>query len=435
MQTASKKVIRGWAMYDWANSVYNLVITTTFFPIYFTAVTKKQFGSELVPFLGRKFVNSSLYDYSLAVAYLFIALLYPVLTSIADTRGNKKAFMKFFCYLGAGGCAMLYFFNGSNLWLGILCFMMAAMGYVGSLVFYNAFLPEIAAPADRDRVSAKGFSYGYIGSVILQIIGFVLVLALTRDPFLAPRITFLLVGVWWAAFAQITFAVLPETRSSAPIRSKIIMEGFSEMKKVYQEIKKLPILKKFLRGFFFYSMGVQTVMLAATLFGSKLLQLEDTKLIITVVIIQLVAIPGAIWMSRLSEKYGNLRVLIGMVLFWIIICFAAYSTALYKEKGGNPEMGFYGLAIAVGLVMGGIQSLSRSTYSKLMPETKDTASYFSYYDFTEKLAIVIGMFSFGLIEEITGSMKNSVLSLILFFVVGLIWLFDAYRRSRHLVDG
>ncbi len=434
MQTASKKVIRGWAMYDWANSVYNLVITTTFFPIYFTAVTKKQYGGEIVPFLGRKFINSSLYDYSLAVAYLFIALLYPVLTSIADTRGNKKAFMQFFCYMGAAGCSLLYFFNGANLWFGILCFMMAAMGYVGSLVFYNAFLPEIAAPEDRDRVSAKGFSYGYIGSVILQIIGFILVLTITSNPFLAPRITFLLVGIWWAAFAQITFSVLPESRSTGSISPRVIAEGFSEMKKVYQEIKKLPVLKKFLRGFFFYSMGVQTVMLAATLFGSKLLQLEDTKLIVTIVIIQLVAIPGAVWMSRLSEKFGNLRVLIGIVLFWILICLAAYYTARFKEMGGNPEIGFYLLAIAVGLVMGGIQSLSRSTYSKLMPETKDTASYFSYYDFTEKVAIVIGMFSFGLIEEITGSMKNSVLSLIIFFVIGLGWLVDA-RKKQLTVDG
>jgi len=424
MQTASKKVIRGWAMYDWANSVYNLVITTTFFPIYFIAVTREQFGGDTVTFLGLKFVNTSLYDYAIAAAYLFIALLYPVLTSIADTRGNKKAFMKFFCYMGAIGCALLYLFNGSNLWLGIICLMMASMGFVGSVVFYNAFLPEIAAPEDRDRVSAKGFSYGYIGSVILQIIGFILVLLLT-DKMLASRITFLLVGIWWASFAQMTFAVLPETKSTGKIGVNVISESFSAMKVVYQEIKKLPVLKNFLRSFFFYSMGVQTVMLAASIFGAKLLNLPSTKLIITIVLIQLVAIPGAIWMSKLSERFGNLRVLIGIILFWILICLAAYYTAYYKEQGGNPEFGFYGLAIGVGLVMGGIQSLSRSTYSKLMPETKDTASYFSYYDFTEKLAIVIGMFSFGLIEEATGSMKNSVLSLIVFFMLGLIWLIKA----------
>jgi MFS transporter, UMF1 family len=435
MQTASKKVIRGWAMYDWANSVYNLVIGTTFFPIYFLSVTKKQFGGEVIPFLGRKFVNSSLYDYSLAVAYLFIALLYPVLTSIADTRGNKKSFMKFFCYLGSLGCALLYFFDGTNLWFGILCFIMASMGFVGSLVFYNAFLPEIAAPEDRDRVSAKGFSFGYIGSVLLQLIGFALVLLIPGDPFLAPRITFLLVGIWWASFAQITFSVLKETKSTRKITTGIISESFGEMKKVYQEVRKMPVLKNYLRGFFFYSMGVQTVMAAATLFGSKLLQLADTKLIITIVLIQLVAIPGAIWISRLSEKFGNLRVLSGIIIFWIFICVAAYYIANYKSEGGNPEIGFYGLAIAVGLVMGGIQSLSRSTYSKMMPDTRDTASYFSYYDFTEKLAIVIGILSFGLIEELTGSMKNSVLSLIVFFVIGLVWLLRAQFLKQRLMVG
>jgi len=432
MQTAPKRVINGWAMYDWANSVYNLVITTTFFPIYFTGVTKKYFGSDHIPFLGRTFVNSSLYDYTLAAAYLLVALSYPILTSIADTRGNKKDFMRVFCYLGALGCSLIYFFNGANLWLGVLAFMMASMGYVGSLVFYNAYLPEIAAPEDRDRVSAKGYSYGYIGSVLMQIIGFVLVILLKDDPgFLGPRITFFLVGIWWIGFAQITFSRLPKTTPAATKQVNIFTDGFKEVKKVYNEVKRMPVLKRFLRGFFFYSMGVQTVMLAATLFGSKLLGLDDTKLIITVVLIQLVAIIGAVMMSRLSAKYGNFKVLMGVVIFWILICIAAYFTALYKEQGGNPEYHFYGLAIAVGIVMGGIQSLSRSTYSKLMPETKDTASYFTYYDLTEKIAIVIGIFSFGFIEEKAG-MKNSVLSLIVFFVAGFILLYTALSKEKQL---
>jgi UMF1 family MFS transporter len=433
MQTASKKVINAWAMYDWANSTYNLVITTTFFPIYFTAVTKHAFGSEKVPLLGRTFINSSLYDYTLAAAYFIIALLYPVLTSIADTRGNKKNFMRFFCYMGAIGCSALYFFRGDNIWVGIIAFMMAAAGYVGSLVFYNAFLPEIALPQDQDRISARGFSFGYIGSVIMQIIGFVLVLLLADNPdYLGPRITFLLVGLWWAGFAQITFARVPEIKRNNAANGNVFRNGFQAVKKVYGEVKNMPVLKRYLRGFFFYSMGVQTVMLAATIFGSKLLQLEDTKLIITVVIIQLVAIPGAILMSRLSATFGNIKVLMGVIVFWILICIAAYFTADYKIKGGNPEYFFYGLSIAVGLVMGGIQSLSRSTYSKLMPETKDTASFFSYYDLTEKIAIVIGMFAFGYIEELTGNMQNSVLSLIVFFVIGFLWLFSALKKQQSL---
>jgi MFS transporter, UMF1 family len=431
MQTASKKVINGWAMFDWANSVYNLVITTTFFPIYFTAITKNPDGSDVVSFLGRKFVNSSLYDYTLAAAYLLVAISYPILTSIADTKGNKKNFMKFFSTLGALGCSLLFFFNDvSLLWLGVMAFMMASIGYAGSLVFYNAYLPEIAAPEDRDRVSAKGFSFGYIGSVIMQMIGFALVLMLKSNPLIGPRITFLLVGIWWLGFAQITFARLPRVADTAKKKINVLTDGFKEVKKVFNEVKTLPVLKRFLRGFFFYSMGVQTVMLAATLFGSKLLGLDDTKLIITVVIIQLVAILGAILMSRLSAKFGNLKVLMGVVIFWVFVCLAAYYTAVLKEQGEDPEMYFYVLAMAVGLVMGGIQALSRSTYAKLMPDTKDTASYFSYYDLTEKLAIVIGIFSFGYIEEVTGSMKNSVLILIVFFIIGFIWLLGALHKQR-----
>ena len=463
-------------MYDWANSVYNLVITTTFFPIYFLAVARDEKHSDIVSFLGKKFVNSSLYDYCLAVAYLLIALSYPILTSIADTRGNKKNFMRFFCYMGAVGCMLLFFFKDvSYLGLGIVAFVMAAMGFVGSLVFYNSYLPEIAAPEDQDRVSARGFSFGYTGSVIMQLIGFALVLVMP-DAGMATRITFLLVGLWWMGFAQITFARLPPT--SAPADKKkgnIFRDGFIEVRKVYHEIKGLPVLKRFLRGFFFYSMGVQTVMLAATVFGSKLLQLPDTKLIITVVLIQLVAIPGAIAVSRMSAKFGNIKTLMGIVCMWILICIAAFKTAnmaepleplhakiqsLKSEKNAAEEKNdiaakdaltkeldslenelspqqkpieysFYGLAIAVGLVMGGIQSLSRSTYSKLMPETKDTASYFTYYDLTEKVAIVIGMFSFGYIGELV-SMKYSVLSLIVFFVMGLLFLALALKKQKEI---
>jgi UMF1 family MFS transporter len=478
--TAPKKVINGWAMYDWANSVYNLVITTTFFPIYFLASTEHHFKSTNIPFLGRTFDNSALYSFSLAAAYLIISLFYPILTSIADNRGNKKNFMRFFCYMGAAGCSLLYFFDGSNLGWGIGCFILASMGFVGSLVFYNAYLPEIAAPEDQDAVSAKGFSYGYIGSVILQVIGFGLVLAFHQAP-ISLRLTFLLVGVWWAGFAQITFAVLPKGQGNAARAGTILQAAFSELRKVYREIRKMSVLKRFLRGFFFYSMGVQTIMMAATLFGTRLLHLDQIKLMMTIVLIQLVAIIGATWMSRLSAKYGNLRVLMGVIVIWVLVCLSAYLTAGRAEKlsvfhdriaqleqqkedleGRRAKMtsedfdvqdatiegelsrwkldlsprqepieySFYALALMVGLVMGGIQSLSRSTYSKLMPETKDTASYFSYYDLTEKIAIVIGMGSFGLITQQLG-MKNSVISLTIFFVIGWAWLYGALMAKRR----
>jgi UMF1 family MFS transporter len=429
------RTIRAWCMYDWANSVYNLVITTTFFPIYFSGITRSAYGEGNVPFMGRAFKGSALYDYALAFAYLAIAILLPLLSSIADARGNKKRFMQFFCYLGSLSCIGMFWFEGpmpSVSW-GIACFVGATIGYIGSLVFYNSYLPEIASPDQQDHVSARGFSMGYLGSVLLQVIGFALVMYFSSkgDETSGPRYTFLLVGLWWMGFAQITFLALPNpTSGAAGWNSNFLTSGFVELRKVWSQVKSLSLLKWFLTSFFFYSMGVQTVMLAATLFGAEVLQLPTDKLIITVVLIQLVGIAGAVLISRLSARYGNLSVLLIVVVFWIVICFCAYGVALLKENGYGVEFHFYGLAIAVGLVMGGVQSLSRSTYSKLLPETKDTASFFSFYDVNEKVAIVIGIFSFGYIDEMLG-MKNSVLSLIVFFALGAVGLMTARRFQQR----
>jgi MFS transporter, UMF1 family len=430
MQTASKKVINGWAMYDWANSVYNLVITTTFFPVYYTEMTTGAPFNGRVDFLGRSFVNTALYNYALAFTYLLVAILLPILSSVADYKGNKKSFMKFFCTIGATACAALYFFTPEYYTLGIICMMIAAFGFYSSLVFYNSYLPEIAAEADRDRISAKGFTFGYIGSVLMQMIGFMLVMFWDQIPFLsstghAVRFTFLLVGFWWLGFAQIPFARLPKGNAMKVKEDyNFLTGGFKELRKVFSRIRQMPVLKTFLFAFFFYIMGVQTVMLAAANFGAKVLNLPSSKLIITVVLIQLVAIAGAYLMARLSAMFGNLQVLIGVVIFWILVCIAGYHM--------ETEYHFYGIAIAVGLVMGGIQSLSRSTYSKLMPVTEDTTSFFSFYDVTEKVAIVIGLSSFGLIEELTKDMRQSVLSLIVFFSAGLVLLLVALSKQNKL---
>ena len=391
MQTASNKVINGWAMYDWANSVYNLVITTTFFPAYYAAVTSLVNFPDGIVFLGRRFVNTELKDYVLAVGFLLIALLSPILSSIADYKGNKKNFMRFFCYLGAASCSLLFFFDKSNIILGLMCFMFAGIGFYGSQVFYNSYLPEIAAEEDRDRVSARGYSMGYFGSVVMQLVGFGLVIGMS-DKTMSLKITFLLVGIWWVVFAQITFKALPITPKSERKKKHVLVNGFHELKIVWEQVVHMPILKRFLAAFFFYSMGVQTVMLVAIDFGIKELKLPDQQLIITAVIIQIVAIVGAIGMSKLSARFGNINVLILTVLLWIGVCIAGYFISTVTH--------FYIIASLVGLVMGGIQSLSRSTYSKLMPETKDTASFFSFYDVTEKLAIVIGLFTFGFIVGI-----------------------------------
>lgn len=423
MQTAPKKVLNGWAMYDWANSVYNLVITTTFFPAYYAAVTgveNEQF-KDGVTFLGRRFVNTELKDYVLAFGFLIVALMSPILSSIADYKGNKKNFMRFFCYMGALSCSLMFFFDGNHVTLGLMCFMFAGIGFYGSQVFYNSYLPDIAADADMDRISAKGYTMGYIGSVIMQMIGFALVMLMPKGA-LPLQLTFLLVGIWWVAFAQITFKTLPmSSKAERNDKKNVIANGFAELKKVGHQVQQMPVLKSYLTAFFFYSMGVQTVMLVAIDFGIKELKLANEKLIITAVIIQLVAIVGAIAMSKLSNQIGNLKVLIFTVLLWIGVCIAGYFI--------TTEIHFYIIASLVGLVMGGIQSMSRSTYSKLMPETKDTASFFSFYDVTEKLAIVIGLFTFGVIEGVS-SIRQSILSLVVFFVIGFLFLIITNKRQN-----
>lgn len=427
--TAKKKLHNAWAMYDWGNSAYNLVITSTIFPAYYIAITTDatKVPADKVSFFGMEITNTVLQDYTLSIAYLIIAFISPILSSIADYRGNKKKYMRFFTYVGAIACSGLFLFTKDNIELGIVLFGLAAIGYCGSLVFYNAYLPEIAAEHERDRVSAKGFAYGYVGSVLLQIVCLVFVLSpdtFGMDAGSASRFSFLLVGVWWFAWAQIPLRKLPKGQPlEQHAEYSVLTNGFHELKKVWQQVKQMPVLRTYLGAFFFYSMGVQTVMLAAAAFGAKELNLETSQLITTILIIQLVAIGGAYIMARLSERFGNLNVLIGVVLIWIGICIYAYFI--------QTVMQFYIIATFVGLVMGGIQSLSRSTYSKLMPETKDTASFFSFYDVTEKLAIVIGLFSFGFIEHITGSMRKSVLAVLVFFVIGGIILYLARLTAKR----
>lgn len=441
MQTASKKVVNGWAMYDWANSAYNLVITSTIFPAYFEAIAvdNKAASKTAVTFLGRQFENTALYQYALALAMLIVAAISPLLSSIADYRGNKKKFMNFFLTMGSLACCLLFLFNttggttsspASNMALGIACMIIACIGFWSSLVFYNSFLPEIAAPEDRDRISAKGFAYGYIGSVLLQAICFVFVFFpgilggfenKDEASTIQFRLSFLLVGIWWWGFGQFSLRRLPKPvpAGTGDLKSKALAKGYDELRKVWNQLKKLPSLKRFLFSFFFFNMGVQTVMLVAALYGKSELEIPTTNLIISILLIQLIAIPGAYAISAISGKLGNLKTLIMLVVLWILLCFVGY----LLPKGGIYE--FYALAAGFGFVMGGTQSLSRSTYAKLMPETKDTASFFSFYDVTEKIAAVVGIFSFGFITELTGSQRGSVLALTSIFFVGLLLLFYA----------
>lgn len=413
----NKNKIQGaWAMYDWANSVYSLVITSTIFPVYYNSVTKAIDGSDVVDFFGWKVVNTVLYSYSISFSFLVIALISPLLSGMADASGRKLTFMKIFAYLGSIACVGLFFFDGTNLEFGVLCSVLASIGYAGSIVFYNAYLPEISEEHEYDFLSARGFALGYIGSVLLLVLNLLMIqfpdwFGLPEGS-MAARISFLITGLWWAGFAQIPFFYLPKNPYKKRITNQLLLRGYREIRTVFYEVRRKSVLKRFLAAFFFYSMGVQTVMYLAASFGDKELSLPGDQLILTILIIQFVAIIGSFLFAWVSKQYGNKLSLVIMVLIWTIICGAAYYVYSVTE--------FFMLAVVVGMVMGGIQSLSRSTFSKLIPEeTTNHASYFSFFDVTEKLAIVIGTFTYGAIEQWTGSMRNSALFLGIFFLVGL----------------
>lgn len=437
------KTLNAWAMYDWANSVYNLLITTAIFPIYYRASVKEAFGVAgtnesgqeiiLVDFFGLSVKSSVLYSYAISFSFLMIVILSPILSGIADYGGRKKFFMQFFTYLGSFACLSLYFFEGSNIEFGIMMATVASLGYAGSLVFYNAFLPEIATEDRFDQLSAKGYSLGYIGSVLLLIISLALIQMPETFGFSsagqATKISFLMVGFWWIGFAQIPFARLKDLPSRQKLATEsLLTKGLSELRKVARALSNYPDMRNYLLAFFLYSVGVQTVMLLAPTFAQGELEIETSGLILVVLIIQLIAIGGAYLFAQVSKRKGNRFALLVMVGIWLFICVAAYMV-----RDANQ---FYALAVVVGMVMGGIQSLSRSTFSKLIPEdTLDHASFFSFYDITEKLSIVIGTFSFGLIDQLTGSMRNSALVLMIFFVLGGVILFRTSLQSGQKMQG
>ncbi len=427
----NKKVVNAWCMFDWANSVYSLVITSAIFPTYYSSVTKALDGSDMVNFFGMEVVNSVLYSYALSFSFLVVAAILPLLSGIADYSGKKKFFMGMFTYLGSFSCIGLFFFTGPNIELGIIFSVMASIGYSGSLVFYNSYLPEIVSSDRFDIVSAKGFSFGYIGSVLLLIVNLVMVqmpeMFGLGDGGFAARVSFLTVGLWWMGFAQISFYYLPSNPFNRKVTGEYLTKGYAEIRKVWRSLEGLPDLKKFLTSFFFYNTGVQTVMYLAVLFGTKELALEDSKLILSVLVIQLVAIGGSYLFAKVSEARGNKYSLSTMIVIWVLICVAAYFTV--------NEYQFYGLAFVVGMVMGGIQALSRATYSKLIPDsTIDHASYFSFYDVTYNVSIVVGTFSYGAIEHLTGSMRNSALALGIFFILGFYFLRKVTIMNKQVDD-
>jgi len=431
----TNKLLNAWAFYDWANSAYTLTIASTIFPIFYASLFISNLNT--VNFLGFDIKSTALISFVTAFTFLVIVVISPILSGVADYIGNKKIFLKFFCYLGSIGCIGLYWFSLEHIYISLLFYFFGLIGYWASLVFYNSYLPDIAFPEQQDKISAKGFSIGYIGSVILLLINLAMVMkpewfniegTASESAEKAMRYSFVTVGLWWIIFSQYTFYNLPKGASSEHrVTKDVLLNGFNELKFVWKELTHNIRLKSFLYAFFVYSMAVQTIMLMAVYFGEEEISWinNDKKtfgLIISILIIQVVAIFGAVLTSKASAKYGNIKTLIAINFIWMLVCFYAYFV--------KTPIQFYVIGGVVGFVMGGVQALSRSTYSKFLPKTKDTTSYFSFFDVTEKIGIVIGMILYGIVDQITGSMRNAILFLFIFFLVGIFLLF---RIPKHKI--
>jgi len=429
----NKKTIWAWCMFDWANQSYNMVIISTIFPAYFVGITALH-NKGVVTFFGHQYANTVLSTYVLAFSYLIVVVLLPILTSIADYRGAKKSYLQLFTWMGSLACAGLFLMKeGQPFEFPLICYALASVGYCGGFVFYNSYLPQIASEAKMDSVSAKGFIYGYVGSLVMQLLCFFVVLSpktfgINSDD-LPARISFLMVFVWWMGFSIIPFRLLPKGEPNAGKHNyNVITGGFKELAKVFHKVKTMPLLRRFLSSFFFYSVGVQTIMLVAAQFASKELHMSDDTLIEIILVIQVVGVIGAWLTSLCSGKYGNVKTLVGLVSIWTLLCLSVYFIQ------NTPQ--FFAAAVVVGAVMGGVQSISRSTYSKyLPPNIPDTASFFSFYDVTEKSSIVVGLLCFAGVEAWTGEMRDAALTLDLFFAAGLILMISllfAEKKRKHV---
>lgn len=434
----SKKLLNAWAFYDWANSVYSLVISSAVFPIFYGALFRIA-GIEKVTIFGGEIARAPLISYTTSLAFVFIAIITPLISGVADYLGNKKVFMKFFCYLGGLSCIGLYWFSLENIYIGLVCYFFGLVGFWVSFAINNSYLPDVAFPKQQDAISAKGFTLGYIGSVVLLVFNLAMVVkpdffGITTDESGAAEIkamkySFVTVGIWWILFAQYSFYYLPKGYKKEGERTNIVLNGFKELKQVWHQLGDQVRLKRYLGAFFVYSMAVQTVMLIATYFGEEEIAWgtdseRTTGLIISILVIQLVAILGATVTASASEKFGNIKTLIVVNALWVAICIYAYFVITPTD--------FYIAAGCVGLVMGGIQALSRSTYSKFLPDTTDTTSFFSFYDVAEKIGIIIGTFLYGAIAQRTGSMRSSIIFLGVFFLIGMILLVRVRETKKPL---
>jgi len=427
----NKKLINAWTIYDWANSVYSLVISSAIFPIYYSTYIFSDIQSIII--FNYDINKDSLISILSGLCFILIAFISPILSGIADFIGNKKVFMKFFVYMGSISCMGLYWFELETIELSLALYFLALLGFWGSLVYYNSYLTDITYPNQTNIVSAKGFTMGYIGSVILLLVNLIMIYFYESFGFSsdkeAMKASFVLVGLWWLSFSQYSFFYLPKGNKIEHIPRNIIWNGYKELLGVYKIIRTSKRFTRFLLAFFIFSFSLQTVLYIASYFGVSEINWgspseQTSGLIISILLIQIVAIGGAYGFTKFAQKFGNIKVLTISIFLWGFLCLYAYFI--------NEPIQFYIIAGLVGLLMGGTQTIARATFSLFIPETKDTTSFFSFYDVTEKIGIFFGLIFYAFAAQITGSVRFSVIIFMFFFLLGALLLLRVPKIEKKL---
>lgn len=397
-----------WMMYDWANSAYSIIITTAVFPIFYKSAASSA---------GISNANSTAYlGYTIAIATFILAMLGPILGTIADYQGYKKKFFSFFFSLGAAATASLAFIPFEQWYLLLICYTVATIGSAGANIFYDAFLVDVTSEERMNDVSSRGFGLGYIGSTIPFIISIAIILlaqneVLPLSPTTASRIAFLITAVWWIIFTIPMFKNVKQ-RYFIQREPQLIKNSFIRIGKTFKEIKKYRSLFLFLLAYFFYIDGVVTIISMSTAYGTDL-GISSTTLLIVLFVTQVVAAPFAILYGRLAQTFTGKKMLYVGIIIYIIVCIYAYFM--------KTSFDFWVLAMLVATSQGGIQALSRSYFAKLVPK-ENSNEFFGFYNIFGKFASIMGPLLVGVTSQITGNSRTGVFSLIILFIIGILIL-------------
>ncbi|MEU1203006.1 MFS transporter [Streptomyces sp. NPDC005813] len=408
---------RGWYFYDWACSVYSTSVLTVFLGPYLTSVAEHAADADgFVHPLGVPVRAGSFFAYAVSASVVLSILVMPVAGAAADRTGRKKPLLAAAAYLGAAATTGMFFLDGDRYLLGGALLVVANASVAVSMVLYNSYLPQIAPPEERDAVSSRGWAFGYAAGSLVLVAN--LVLFTGHDSFgvsesTAVRICLASAGIWWGAFTLVPLKRLRDRRTTAAAGPSV--HGWRQLAATVRDMRGKPLTLAFLLAYLVYNDGIQTVISQASVYGSEELGLSQSTLIVAVLLVQVLAVGGALGMGRLARVYGAKRTILGSLVAWTVTLGAGYFL-----PAGRPVW-FFVLAAGIGLVLGGSQALSRSLFSHLVPRGKE-AEYFSAYEMSDRGMSWLGPLLFGLTYQLTGSYRDAIISLVAFFVIGFVLL-------------